>query len=120
MSLVSRTAFNLLFNSMSSFFIAAIIVGACITVLRIRASRMKLFLLALPFLKILWETCRGIPSHSYVFSGGDAFLIPPLGQLLYVGAGFFFTGPQFNIALAVPNAMGQPSHVPDDKKRLLA
>jgi hypothetical protein len=107
----SQIAFNLLFNSISSFTIAAVVVGLVICVFRVNTSRAKIFLLALPFIKVLWETLRGIPRRAFVYTYTDPWQLPYLDRHSWFGAGFFDTGPQANIALTVKGLDGHEHNI---------
>jgi len=80
--------FNLLVNSILSLMIGLMLVYFFIWFFRVETGRWKLFLLSLPFVKIVYDFVRGIPEKSVLFSGVDPFTLPPKHQLLSVGAGF--------------------------------
>lgn len=80
--------FNLLVNSILSLLIALMLVYFFIWLFRVETGRWKLFLLSLPFIKIVYDFARGVPEKSVLFSGVDPFSLPPKHQLLSIGAGF--------------------------------
>ena len=80
--------FNLLVNSIFSLLIGLILIYFFLWFFRVETGRWKLFLLSLPFVKIIYDFARGVPEKSVLFSGVDPFSLPPKHQLLSVGAGF--------------------------------
>jgi beta-lactamase regulating signal transducer with metallopeptidase domain len=80
--------FNLLANSILSLVAGLMLVYFFIWFFRVETGRWKLFLLSLPFEKIIYDFVRGVPEKSVLFSGIDPFSLPPKHQLLSVGAGF--------------------------------
>lgn len=72
--------FNLLVNSILSLVIGLIIVYFFIWFFRIETERWKVFILSLPFVKILYDVVRGVPEKSILFSGVDPFNLPPKHQ----------------------------------------
>jgi beta-lactamase regulating signal transducer with metallopeptidase domain len=111
MKAFSQITFNLLFNSISSFTIAALIVGVVIGVFRVNTSRAKLFLLSLPFIKVIWETLRGLPNQAFVYAYSDPWQLPYLDRHAWFGAGFFYTGPQANFAFSVMGPDGNEHNI---------
>ena len=80
--------FNLLVNSIFSLVIGLMLIYFFLWFFRVETGRWKLFLLSLPFVKIVYDFARGVPAKSVLFSGVDPFSLPPKHQLLSVGAGF--------------------------------
>ena len=80
--------FNLLVNSILSLAIGLMLVYFFIWFFRVNTGRWKVFLLSLPFVKIIYDFARGVPEKSVLFSGVDPFSLPPKHQLLSIGAGF--------------------------------
>lgn len=80
--------FNLLVNSILSLAIGLMLVYFFIWFFRVETGRWKVFLLSLPFVKIIYDFARGVPEKSVLFSGVDPFSLPPKHQLLSIGAGF--------------------------------
>lgn len=79
--------FNLLVNSFFSLICGLIVVGFFIWLFRVDTSRGKLFLLSLPFLKIVYDVARGVPAQSVLFSGIDPYTLPGGNQTFSIGAG---------------------------------
>ncbi|MFN7728075.1 MAG: hypothetical protein ACK5P7_02850 [Bdellovibrio sp.] len=79
--------FNLLVNSILSLLIGLMVVYFFIWFFRIEMGRWNMFLLSLPFVKIVYDFARGVPEKSVLFSGVDPFSLPPKHQLLSIGAG---------------------------------
>ena len=79
--------FNLLVNSIFSLLIGLVLVYAFLWFFRVDTGRWKLFLLSLPFVKIVYDFARGVPARSVLFSGVDPFSLPPKHQLLSIDAG---------------------------------
>lgn len=80
--------FNLLVNSILSLAIGLMLVYFFIWFFRVETGPWKVFLLSLPFVKIIYDFARGVPEKSVLFSGVDPFSLPPKHQLLSIGAGF--------------------------------
>lgn len=80
--------FNLLVNSILSLLIGLMLVNFFLWFFRVETGRWKVFLLSLPFVKIIYDFARGVPEKSVLFSGVDPFSLPPKHQLLSIGAGF--------------------------------
>lgn len=80
--------FNLLVNSILSIAFGLLIVYFFIWFFRVNTGPWKVFLLTLPFAKIIYDFIRGVPEKSVLFSGIDPFNLPPRHQLLSIGAGF--------------------------------
>lgn len=79
--------FNLLVNSILSILIGLMLVYFFLWFFRVETGRWKIFLLSLPFIKIIYDFVRGVPEKSILFSGIDPFSLPPKHQLLSIGAG---------------------------------
>lgn len=79
--------FNLLVNSIFSLAIGLMLVQFFIWLFRVGTTRWKVFLLSLPFIKIVYDFARGVPEKSILFSGVDPFTLPPKHQSLSIGAG---------------------------------
>lgn len=75
--MMTNIFFNLLINSIFSMFTGLLIVGFFIWFFRIENGPWKLFLLSLPFVKIIFDCLRGLPSDSVLLSGIDPFSLPP-------------------------------------------
>lgn len=106
--MISQVAFNLLLNPACSFFAGLLIVYLSIKIFRIDQSRWKLFLLMLPFIKIIWDLfMRGIPSTSIIHAGINPLNLPPKHQTLTIGAGFSEYGPIFNLIFSAHTIDGK-------------
>jgi Zn-dependent protease with chaperone function len=99
--------FNLLINSTLSLAGGLLIVSLALWIFRIETGRWKLFLLLLPFLKIICDCMRGIPTESILLSGVDPFTLPPKHQILLVGAGLNYWGPVISLAFSVRDLQGR-------------
>lgn len=93
--------FNLLVNSILSLVVGLVLVYFFIWFFRVETSRWKLFLLSLPFIKIVYDFIRGVPEKSVLFSGVDPFSLPPKHQILSIGAGFDGWTPYLSTVLSV-------------------
>src|SRR5215207_983944 len=63
--MLSALAFNLIVNAMLSFTGALVVVWLALRLFRVGADRWQLVLLVLPWLKVFWDTRRGIPESSF-------------------------------------------------------
>ncbi|MEN0059525.1 MAG: M56 family metallopeptidase [Bdellovibrio sp.] len=93
--------FNLLVNSILSLAIGLMLVYFFIWFFRVETGRWKVFLLSLPFIKIIYDFARGVPEKSVLFSGVDPFTLPPNHQLLFIGASFDGWMPYVSTAFSV-------------------
>ncbi|MEK6775068.1 MAG: M56 family metallopeptidase [Bdellovibrionota bacterium] len=93
--------FNLLANSVLSLLIGLILVYFFLWFFRVETGRWKLFLLSLPFAKIIYDFARGVPEKSVLFSGVDPFSLPPKHQLLSIGMGMDGWTPFINTIFSV-------------------
>lgn len=97
--MISQIAFNLFLNSACSFSAGILIVYLTIRIYRIDQSRWKLFLLTLPFFKVIWDLfIRGIPATSIIHAAIDPLTLPPKHQTFIMGVGFSEYGPTFNLS----------------------
>lgn len=99
--------FNLLVNSIMSLAIGLMLVCFSIWFFRIGTGRWKIFLLSLPFVKIIYDVVCGVPERSVLFSGIDPFSLPPKHQFLSVGAGLSGWRPYLSTALSVTGTDGK-------------
>lgn len=99
--------FNLFANATFSLLAGLAVVGFFIWLFRIETGRWKLFLLSLPFVKILFDFFRGIPADSVLLSGIDPFALPPGYQTFFVGAGANLWGPFVNAVFSVRDFSGR-------------
>lgn len=102
--------FNLLVNSILSLAIGLVLVYFFIWFFRVETGRWKLFLLSLPFVKIIYDFGRGVPEKSVLFSGIDPFTLPPRHQLLSIGAGFDGWTPFVSTVFSVNALDGKTYH----------
>lgn len=98
--------FNLLANSTFSLLVGLIVVGFFLWLFRVETGPWKIFLLSLPFAKIVYDVLRGLPPDSVLLAGLDPYVLPPRHQLLQVGAGFNTWGPVFNVNFTVKDLNG--------------
>jgi Zn-dependent protease with chaperone function len=84
-----------------------VVVGFFIWFFRVETGPWKLFLLSLPFVKIVYDFLQGLPENSILRVGLDPFTLPARHQLLQVDAGFGFWGPTFRLMFAVKDRIGQ-------------
>src|SRR4051812_35043643 len=105
---VLHMACNLLLNAATSFVAGLLLVLLVIRIFRVQTTRAKLFLLLLPFTKIVWDLSHGIPSGSYLFSLSplDPWALPPRHRTLMLGAGLSYFGPVLSLAFAVVDESG--------------
>lgn len=98
---MSEIFFNLVVNSAFSLACGLMVVSFFIWLFRVENGPWKLFLLSLPFVKVVYDCLRGLPADSILLRGVDPFLLPPKHQLLQVGMGFSSWGPTFNVIFSV-------------------
>lgn len=103
---MSPQLFNLLANSTFSMLAGLIVVGLCLWIFRVQTGRSKLLLLLLPFVKIIFDVVRGVPSTSVLLTGIDPFDLPPRSQMFTVGAGADHWGPFLNAGFSVQDITG--------------
>lgn len=93
--------FNLLANATFSLVCGLIVVGLLIWIFRVGTDHSRLFLLSLPFVKIIYDLIRGVPQGSVLFSGVDPFSLPGGNQTFSIGAGIsnwsFFMNAVFTV-----------------------
>lgn len=68
--------FNLLVNSACSLAAGVLVTRLFLWLFRVGTGPLKLFLLSLPFAKIVYDIARGIPRESILFTGLDTFTMP--------------------------------------------
>jgi Zn-dependent protease with chaperone function len=101
-----RALFNLIFNSACSFVAGCLAVYCAVKLFKIGASRWKLYLFTLPFLKIFWDLAVGIPSDSYLHTAINPFHVPSRHHTITVGAGFGW-GPSWSFSTEVIDEQGK-------------
>jgi hypothetical protein len=92
--------FCVFFNTAFSFLAGLVVVWGAVRFFRIGPGRVKLFLFALPFVKILWDLFYiRVPENSVIFAGFDPLTAPAHGNMVSIGAGFSQFGPTLNLAM---------------------
>lgn len=105
MNRFEQLVFNLLFNSLLSYFAALLVVLAIIKIFRVTNPSFRLYLYSLPFLKLGLDLVRGIPPDSYIFSNLNFLALPAdLQGYLSASLGFGFIGPLISLRLGIAPA----------------
>lgn len=99
--------FNLLSNAAFSMACGMLVVGFFIWLFRVETGPWKLFLLCLPFVKIVYDSVRGLPPDSILLHGLDPFSLPARHQFLQLGVGFSYWAPEFNLIFSVRDMAGK-------------
>src|SRR4051812_27787170 len=95
--MLSALAFNLLVNTTLSFTGAFVIVWSALRAFRVRPGRAQLAILALPWLKLVWDAADGIPQNSFFWQRLSGTR-QDLGHFI-VGFGFNTWGPHIQLQL---------------------
>lgn len=98
--------FNLLVNSTFSLLAGLLVVSLCLWIFRVETGRWKLFLLSLPFCKILFDFFLGVPANSILVMGIDPFSLPQHSRFFSIGAGATWLGPRLNAVFSVKDVNG--------------
>lgn len=98
--------FNLLVNSVFSLLAGLLVVHFFLWLFRVETGPWKLFLLSLPFAKIVYDSARGVPRNSVLHSNIDTFNMPPRHHYLMADAGFSEWGPSFSLQFSVKDLQG--------------
>lgn len=98
--------FNLLANSTFSLICGLLVVSFFIWMFRVGTDRSRLFLLTLPFVKIIYDIARGVPHASILYSGVDPFTLPGGNQTFAIGAGFSKWSLFLNAVFTVKDTVG--------------
>lgn len=98
--------FNLLANSALSLAAGILVISLAIWFFRIETGPWKLFLLSLPFVKIVYDCLQGIPANSILLTGIDPFLLPPKHQAISIGGGLSSWWPVFDLKFSVQDLNG--------------
>ncbi|RYZ83621.1 MAG: hypothetical protein EOP04_19605, partial [Proteobacteria bacterium] len=98
--------FNLFANATFSLLIGLACVLGCIWLLRIEQGPWKLFLLSLPFVKVLYDFFKGVPRSSILVTNIDPFSLPPGVQQFSVGLGLNNFGPQLKALFTIKDNFG--------------
>lgn len=99
--------FNLIANATFSLACGLLVVGLFLWIFRVGTGPGKIFLLSLPFMKIVYDFLRGLPQDSVLFTGIDPFSLPPKHQIIMAGAGLSPWGPILNVVFAVKDLSGK-------------
>ena len=75
-------------------------------IFRIGISRWKLYFLALPFVKIVWDMFSGIPKSSLLHHGIDLMALPAKHGYITLGFGFSEYGPSLDAMFSVKDPSG--------------
>jgi len=98
--------FNLFTNATFSLLIGLALVLGCIRLLRVEAGPWKLFLLSLPFVKVLYDFLKGVPRSSILVTNIDPYSLPPGLQRLSIGLGMSNFGPQLKALFTIQDFYG--------------
>jgi hypothetical protein len=79
--------FNLFINATFSLMISLVLVLGCNRLLRANCGTWKLFLLSLPFVKVVYDFLKGVPQSSILVTNIDPYRLPPGVQNFSVGIG---------------------------------
>lgn len=99
--------FNLLANAAFSLAAGFLVVSLFLWLFRLPAGPWKLFLLSLPFVKLVYDCVRGLPRDSILLHRSvDTFALPPKHHTLQAGLGFSEWGPSFSVQFSVKDVAG--------------
>jgi hypothetical protein len=104
---VTAVFLNLLVNSIFSLIAGLLVVHFFLWLFRVETGPWKLFLLSLPFAKIVYDFARGLPKDSILLSTIDTFAMPPRHHFLKAGAGLSPWGPTFSVQFSVKDLEGK-------------
>lgn len=79
--------FNLFVNATFSLLIGLGLVLLCNHMMRANCGPWKLFLLSLPFVKVVYDFLKGVPSSSILMTNIDPYRVPPGVQRFFLGVG---------------------------------
>jgi len=79
--------FNLFVNATFSLMVGLGLVLACTRYLRVGCGPWKLFLLSLPFVKVIYDFLKGVPRSSILLNNIDPYTVPPGVQTFSLGVG---------------------------------
>lgn len=99
--------FNLFVNSTFSLLVGLTVVSFCLWLFRVETGHWKLYLLSLPFVKIVYDLICGIPANSLLYSNVDPFALPMGRQSFAIGAGLSQWGPTLQMIFSVNGLDGQ-------------
>ena len=99
--------FNLLANSCLSLLAGLLVVHFFLWLFRIGTGPWKLFLLSLPFAKIVFDGIQGVPRDSILRSSLDTFALPPRHHYFRAGIGFSQWGPSLGLQFSAKDLTGK-------------
>ena len=105
--MATLTFFNLFANATFSFWMGILVVSFFIFLFRIKTGPWKLFLLMLPFAKVLFDFANGVPKASALLQHVDPFKALPQHQTLTIGFGASNWGPYLELLMTVKDAAGK-------------
>lgn len=79
--------FNLFVNATFSLLVGLGLVLLCTRFMRVSCGPWKLFLLSLPFIKVVYDFLKGVPRSSILLNNIDPYAVPPGVQTFAVGVG---------------------------------
>lgn len=79
--------FNLFVNATFSLLVGLGLVLACTRYMRVGCGPWKLFLLSLPFVKVVYDFLKGVPRSSILLNNIDPYAVPPGVQTFSLGVG---------------------------------
>lgn len=79
--------FNLFVNATFSLLVGLGLVLACTRYMRVNCGPWKLFLLSLPFVKVIYDFSKGVPRSSILLNNIDPYAVPPGVQTFSLGVG---------------------------------
>ncbi|MGZ3768993.1 MAG: M56 family metallopeptidase [Bdellovibrio sp.] len=97
--------FNLFSNAVFSFWIGLLVVFFFIKLFRVRTGPWKLFLLLLPFIKVLYDFLSGVPTNSILVQHINPFKVQPGFQTINIGIGGSYWGPTLQLLFTVKDAL---------------
>lgn len=98
---------NLLVNAAFSLAAGFLVVSFFLWLFRIGTGPAKLFLLSLPFAKVVYDCARGIPANSISLTNIDTFSLPPKHHILTLGSDFTKWGPALSLKFSSTNLDGK-------------
>ncbi|MGZ3804099.1 MAG: M56 family metallopeptidase [Pseudobdellovibrionaceae bacterium] len=93
--------FNLFVNATFSLLLSLTLVLVCSRVLRVHCGPWKLFLLSLPFIKVIYDFLKGVPQSSVLVTHIDPYRLPPGVQNFTLGIGLNNYIPQIKALFTV-------------------
>lgn len=93
--------FNLFVNATFSLMLSLGLVLACNRLMRAQVGPWKLFLLSLPFVKVVYDFLKGVPSSSILITNIDPYRLPPGVQTFKLGIGMSNYIPQIKAIFTI-------------------